>query len=92
MGLVYASYNAMPKEMSSKQRENKTPALELFGANFKLFSNIASFLSFPDIRTMGKRSSVCLYFVKNFMSAVLFKVLCNPCYLMAMSHFYLIFQ
>ena len=92
MELVNASYNAVSKEMSSKQHENKAPALELFGANFKLFSKIASFHSFTDIRTMGKRFSICINFIKNFMCAVLFQVLCSPYDLMAMLHFYLIFK
>ena len=37
MGLVNASYNVMSKELSSKQHENKAPALELFVANFNYF-------------------------------------------------------
>jgi hypothetical protein len=53
MGLVNASYNTVSEEMSFRQCESKAPALELFGANFKLFLNISSFNSFPDIRTMG---------------------------------------
>ena len=60
MGLVCASYSAMSKELSSKQHENKAPALELFVANFKLpyilESNPHTFYSFRGLKNqMGIR-------------------------------------
>ena len=54
MGPVNASHNAMSKELSSEEHENKAPALESFVANIKLpyilESNPHHFYSFRGLK------------------------------------------